>query len=207
MNITELPAYAETVRSLAAEYADRIEIFLGVEAEYYPKYFSRLVERLRENKVQYMILGQHFIGNEIGEPYCGRPTDDPGILDRYVSQSIEALQTGLFLYFAHPDLVPFTGDEHEYSRQMHRLCRTARDCGTPLEINLLGIREGRPYPSERFWRIAAEEGNTVILGCDAHRPQDVRDRESEPAALALMERCGLTFTDPAAVRSRAESGF
>ena len=196
----ELPSYADTVRSLAAEYRGRLEILLGVEAEYYPKYFSRLLELLRRGGVRYMILGQHFVGNEIGEAYCGRATDDPAALDRYVSQTIEGLQTGLFSYCAHPDLLGFTGDAAEYRRQMRRLCRAAKECDTPLEINLLGIREGRLYPDERFWRIAAEEGNAVLLGCDAHRPQDLEDRESEERALELAEKCGLKLTERVRLR-------
>ncbi|MBR0207861.1 MAG: histidinol-phosphatase [Oscillospiraceae bacterium] len=187
----ELPSYADTVRALAEEYRGRIEILLGVEAEYYPKYFPRLLELLRQNGIGYMILGQHFYGNELGEPPCGRPTDDPARLAGYVDQTIEALQTGLFSYFAHPDLIRFTGDDGEYSRQMRRLCRAARELDTPLEINLLGIREGRNYPDERFWRIAAEEGNAVVIGCDAHRPGDILDFESEKAALKLVEKYGL----------------
>ena len=180
MAVEELPAYADTVRGLAAEYRDRLEILLGVEAEYYPRHFARLLELLRLSGVRYMILGQHFLGNEIGEPYCGRPTDDPAVLERYVSQSIEALQTGLFSYFAH--------------------CRAAKDGGVPLEINLLGIREGRSYPDERFWRIAAEEGNAVVIGCDAHRPEHLLDRESEEKALALAERLGLQLTERVRLR-------
>ncbi len=191
MPLSALPNYADTVRGLAGEYRGRIEILLGVEAEYYPKYFPRLLELLRRNGVRYMILGQHFIGNEIGEPYCGRPTDRREVLERYVSQTIEAMQTGLFSYFAHPDLIRFTGADDEYRRQMRRLCRAAAELDTPLEINLLGIREGRNYPDERFWRIAAEEGNAVVLGCDAHRPEDLLDRESERKALALVEKLGL----------------
>ena len=187
----ELPSYADTVRGLAEEYRGRLEIVLGVGAEYYPKYFSRLLELLRQNGIRYMILGQHFYGNELGEPPCGRPTDDPGRLASYVDQTIEALQTGLFSYFAHPDLIRFTGGDDEYGRQMRRLCRAARESDTPLEINLLGIREGRNYPDERFWRIAAAEGNAVVLGCDAHRPGDILDFESEKAALKLVEKYNL----------------
>ena len=201
MTADELPSYAGTVRALAEEYRGRLEILLGVEAEYYPKYFPRLLELLRGSGVEYMILGQHFLGNEIGEPYCGRLTDDPAELERYVSQSIEGLRTGLFSYFAHPDLLGFTGDEGEYRRQMRRLCRAALESDTPLEINLLGIREGRSYPDERFWRIAAEEGNPVILGFDAHHPAHLLDSESERTALRLAERLGLHMIERPPLRS------
>ena len=191
MSPEELPGYAASIRALAEEYRDRLEILLGVEAEYYPKYFPRLLDMLRANGVQYMILGQHFLGNEIGEPYSGRPTGDAAILARYVSQCCEALDTGLFSCFAHPDLINFVGDPAIFEREARRLCRKAKETGTPLEINLLGIRERRHYPNERFWRVVAEEGCQVILGYDAHCPKELADRRSETKALKLAASCGL----------------
>ncbi len=191
MQPEELPGYAASVRALAAEYRGRLDIRLGVEAEYYPKYFPRLLEMLRENGVEYMILGQHFLGNEIGDVYSGRRTEDPEVLSRYVSQCTEALETGLFTYFAHPDLIRFSGDGAVYDREMRRLCQAANRTGTPLEINLLGIREERHYPDERFWKVAAEEGCAVITGCDAHRPADLPDAAGEQKALDMVSRLGL----------------
>lgn len=191
MKPEELPEYAAALRRLAGEYREQLQIFIGVEAEYYPKYFPRTLELLKENGIQYMILGQHFLGNEIGEPYSGRPYTDRKILERYVAQTTEALDSGLFAYFAHPDLLRFEGDSLVYEREMRKLCQAAKRTETPLEINLLGIRERRHYPNEHFWRIAAEEGCTAILGCDAHTPRDVVDPESERKALALAERLGL----------------
>ena len=200
MGLGELPDYAGSVRALAAEYRGEMEILLGVEAEYYPKYFSRLTELLRENGVAYMLLGQHCLGNEIGGPYCGRETEDPAILAQYVSECCEALDTGLFTCFAHPDLIRFSGDRALYRREMRRLCRKAVETDTPLEINLLGLREERNYPDERFWRIAGEEGCAAVLGSDAHRPEHVLDPKSERRALALAARCGLRLLDELPLR-------
>ena len=87
---------------------------------------------LAENGVSYMILGQHFLGNEIDEPYCARETEDSRILERYVAQSAEALHTGLFTYFAHPDLIRFVGSRRIYDHQMARLCEAAKETNTPL---------------------------------------------------------------------------
>ena len=191
MTPEELPGYADSVRALAEEYRGKVEIHLGVEAEYYPKYFPRLMELLRGSSVEYMILGQHFLGNEVEGLYCGIPTEDAEALKRYVDQSIEGLKTGLFTYFAHPDLVRYIGSDEIYVREMGRLCRAARETETPLEVNLLGIWERRHYPDERFWKVAALEGNEVILGCDAHQPQRVTDPESETKAIRMAERLGL----------------
>ena len=187
----ELPEYASSVRALGEEYRGRLGILLGVEAEYYPKYFPRLLEMLRVSGVQYMLLGQHFLGNEVDGSYCGMPHGEVSELEQYVSQSREALETGLFTYFAHPDLFRFAGEEAAYTREMRKLCRAAKDTDTPLEINLLGIRDGRHYPEERFWRIAAEEGCTAILGCDAHQPPWVTDPLSEEKAVEMARRLGL----------------
>jgi len=196
----ELPGYAQSVLALAEKYRGQIEIHLGVEAEYYPKYFPRLLELLRENGVEYMLLGQHFLGNEIGEPYSGRPTLDRKLLERYVSQTAEAMETGLFSCFAHPDLLRYIGSRKVYEQEMRRLCRAALQAEVPLEINLLGLREGRHYPNERFWRIAAEEGNPVILGCDAHSPEQLADTKSEQTASAMAERLGLRLLDTLPLR-------
>lgn len=193
MGLDELPNYAETVRSLKAQYADTIEIHLGVEAEFYPRFFDRLVSELRGCGVEYMILGQHFLNNEFDGIYSGKASCDSSFLDRYCAQSIEAMQTGLYTYFAHPDLVNFQGSEEEYDRQIRRLCRSARDCGIPMEINLLGLRDNRHYPNRIFWQIAGEEGVTVVLGSDAHTPKDVWDPESEARAMELVRENSLNL--------------
>ena len=195
MKPEELPEYTASLRVLAAEYSSRIRILTGVEAEYYPRYFPRLVPLLKENGVQYMILGQHYLNNEVDGVYCGRRTDSPADLDRYVGQTCEALSTGLYTYFAHPELLHFTGDEALYTRQMRRLCRAALDAKAPLEINLLGIRDNRHYPNEAFWRIVGEEGNEVVIGADAHRPGDTHDPASEAIARQWVKTYSLNLLE------------
>ena len=81
MHPEELPGYVSTVNALRDRYADRLEIHVGVEAEYYPKYFDRLVDFLQQEQVEYMILGQHFVGNEPDGVYSGQPTADNAILE------------------------------------------------------------------------------------------------------------------------------
>ena len=187
----EFAEYATSVRKLKEAYADRLDIRLGVEAEYYPACFDKLLSLLRAEDTEYMILGQHWIGNEENCPYNGRPTDSEAHLIQYCSQSIEAMQTGLFTYFAHPDLLCFTGDPVLYEEQMFRLCEAAKACSVPLEINLLGLRTHRHYPTERFWQIVSRVGNDVILGCDAHAPGQLLDTAAIGAARSMVNRLGL----------------
>ena len=81
MRPEELPGYVSTLQSLKAQYEGTLELHIGVEAEYYPKYFDRLHAYLQEQQVEYMILGQHFVGNEPEGTYSGRETEDKGLLE------------------------------------------------------------------------------------------------------------------------------
>ena len=195
MEPRELPNYCRVVRDLRDRYSDQIRIHVGLEAEYYPALFSDLLSLLRDHGVEYMILGQHYLDNEMGSAYAGKATEDPKLLERYCDQSIEAMHTGLFSYFAHPDLIRFEGEDAIYRRHVRRLCRSAKECGVPLEINLLGVRDERHYPRETFWEVAAEEGCTAILGVDAHSPETLLNTDAMRRGEKLADRLGLRRVD------------
>lgn len=196
----QLEEYVESVLAVRVAYAGRIAIPLGLEAEFYPAFFPDMLERVRDAGIEYLLLGQHFVGNEIGEHYCGRPTADPDILQRYCHQVNDAMYTGLFSYLAHPDLLYFTGSEALYRDQMRSVCKAAKDCGLPLELNLLGIASGRHYPNPVFWELAAEEDCSVVIGRDAHAPEQVKDRDSEEIARRMIKHLGLKACDTVPLR-------
>ena len=195
MAMEQLPEYCNMVLSLRKKYAGQIEIPLGLELEYYPDCLPQLLPVLRDHGMEYLLLGQHFLGNEAGQPYAGRETADAAVLKGYCRQSMEAMQTGLFTYFAHPDLIHYVGDDKTYRVHMRRLCQEAKGCGLPLEINMLGLWSGRNYPDTRFWELAAEEGCTAIIGCDAHAPEHLMRRDAEQKALEIVERFNLTLLE------------
>ena len=187
--------YFRTVSDLKREYAGQIDIRIGVEAEYYPAYFSDLLRFLADYPCEYLIMGQHYIYNELDGRYAGSWTAEEAVLVQYVSQVLEGLSTGKFTYLAHPDLLHWVGEPEAYRREMTRLCRGVKDLNLPLEINLLGLVEGRHYPTETFWQIAGETGNAVILGCDAHEPEGQNRPEAAAAGRALAQRYGLQILD------------
>lgn len=192
MDMEQLPGYVDTVLRLREEYAKDIQIPLGLETEYYPKHFAELLSRLREYPMDCLILGQHFVGNEYDAPYNGLASRDEALLRQYVRQSCDAMNTGLFTYFAHPDLLNFQGSEKIYQQHMRDICRESRNCGVPLEFNLLGLAGGRHYPTLKFWELAAEEGCEVILGRDAHSPEALLDEKTEQQAIHILRELGIT---------------
>ena len=196
MRPEELEGYVRSVLEVRARYQGQIEIPLGLEVEYYPKLLPQLLPLLKDQPLDYLLLGQHFLGNEEDAPPSGRATADKSRLEQYCSQCIEAMHTGLFTYFAHPDLIHYVGEDHTfYRQQIRRLCQEAGQCGIPLEINLLGALEGKHYPNERFWEIVAEENCPVVIGRDAHKPEQLLCTEYEQQALDIVSRFGLTLLE------------
>ena len=196
----DLENYIQTLLALKEEYAGRIEILIGYEAEYYPRFFDDLLARITQYPVDYLLLGQHYIHNEIDGVYVNEPTDDPEVLKAYVNQCIAALKTGLYTYLAHPDLINFTGSDALYHVEMERLCLAAKELNIPLELNLLGLRAHRTYPSARFFHIAKACGNTIVAGIDAHDPDCFFQPETCAPYQALVTECGLTVTDDITLR-------
>ena len=69
MRPVQLEDYVDTVLALREEYRKDIEIHLGLEVEYYPGLFEALLTLLQPYPIEYFLLGQHYLGDEIGEPY------------------------------------------------------------------------------------------------------------------------------------------
>ena len=188
--------YIGTIKELAKEYTADIELHVGFESEYYPLYFDEMFANAAKWGAEYLILGQHFTRNEWPDGfYSGWQCANPDELHTYCDEVVAAIGKGVFTCVAHPDIFNFVGDESIYESEMRRVCEAAKRTGTPLEINLLGIRTGRQYPCERFWRIAGEIGCDAVLGCDAHEPRHAYDGDSVPKAEELASRHGVRILD------------
>lgn len=199
VRIEALEDYVRTVEQLREEYKADIDILLGFEAEYYPAHFEDMLALIGQYDYQYLLMGQHLIGNE--ERAIGAPHDDPALLRRYVDQVIEGLSTGKYTYLCHPDIPNFKGGDEDYEREMTRLCRACLTLDIPLEINLLGLEEHRHYPSDRFFRIVSKIQNPVILGCDAHHLPAVANQAMIAEGEAFAARYGLTLLDTVTLRN------
>ncbi len=194
MKLSETEDYIKTLVSLRDEYKNDIKIHIGFEAEYYPDVFPRMIDFLSDYPYEYLILGQHALGNEQNDHYCSAKTTDKTHLTRYVDQVIEGISTGRYIYIAHPDILNYVGDNDFYIAEMSRLCGAAKENDVLLEINVLGMREGRNYPNPEFWKIAAEQGCTAILGQDAHHVSDITAPKTEQKAIELARQSGIRIT-------------
>lgn len=187
MRASEVDGYFDSLLALRREYEKDIRILIGFEAEYMPPLVEAQEKFLSAYPLDYMILGQHFVGTECNSNYAGRETGRMEMLTGYVDLCLEGMKTGKYMYLAHPDLIYFTGESALYEKEMRRLCQGMKEMDAPLEMNILGITGGRNYPDERFWKIAKETGNKVIIGMDAHSPEHLVSPKEVSYAEKLCE--------------------
>ena len=112
--------------------------------------------------------------------------------------TVKAIETDKFVCVAHPDVINFTGDKQIYKEQMRRICIAAKDHNAALEINMQGagsVGKRRHYPNEDFFEVAAEVGNSVIIGSDAHSPSKVFVKSAYDECMRILNNCGITPID------------
>ena len=182
MHISEVDEYVESIRNLQAENPD-MKINVGFEVEFDPmkeQFFGELRE-----KVDYMILGQHFVPSSNG---LVKKNNNPDYPIKYASMLCKAMESGIFDIVAHPDIFMEYRDSlasEEAKRQFddnavvasQMICNKAKEIGIPIELNFAGIDKGQimsdgkySYPHPTFWKIASETGVQVLYGVDAHDP-------------------------------------
>jgi histidinol-phosphatase (PHP family) len=198
MDVEELPGYVASLQSLRAKYRKEITLYIGLECEYFPEYFPWLEEQKKRYHLDYVILGNHFqTSDETGFYYGSCRT--AGQLASYVEHCIRGMESGEYLYLAHPDLMfhtwpVFDEDARAASRE---LCRAMKMGGYVLEYNLQGIlNHGKHpgtlgYPTPGFWQIASEEGCRVIVGVDAHSIPAISTTREFDQAVAFLRSVGL----------------
>lgn len=196
MQTKDAEKYFKLLNTLREEYKDKIWISIGFEMEYYPIYFDEMLKNATKFGAEYLILGQHFLNS--GEREGVKVTEKTASEERlalYSDTVIEGMKSGSFTYVAHPDIINYVNDDEAYEREMRRICMVSREYNVPLEINFLGIRGGRIYPRDAFWKVAGEEKCPVVMGFDAHSAEAAYDGASLIKAKAFVEKYQLNLIE------------
>ena len=181
MLLSEVDEYISSIDKMKNENPN-MTILAGFEAEFDPIQESFLGE-MRE-KVDYMILGQHFVANGLTKVQM---KGNPNYPIEYASIISKAIDSGIFDIVAHPDIFMEIRDTmtDEQSKKLFDensliasqiICEKARDMGIPIEINFSGVNKNQilsdgnlSYPHPTFWKVASEiDGLQIIQGIDAH---------------------------------------
>ena len=209
MGMDELDLYLEEFQT-AAERFPQITLLKGFECDWAPEYRNFYREELLEKRdTDYLIGAVHWFPYHGEWLYTG-DIENSKHLSAYSSHIIEAMESGLFSFIAHPDSFgigykPWDENARSCSRD---IISAAEELGSILEINGYGLRkpmisteegERRQYPLKGFWELAGESGITAICNSDAHNPEDVAASLEETAKIASDFSVRLTDTLPLGV--------
>ena len=178
LKMEELEQYLADVQRLKETYADKIEIKVALECEYFPRYFDWL--RSVKDRLDYLILGVHCSEHdEHLTHYYARSTTPEQVIE-YTRCALAGMESGLFAYLAHPELcfADYPVYDDVCKALVSQICQKAKELDMPLEYNLYGVdkqlrnrQKGLGYPCKLFWEEAAKYGCKAIIGVDAHRPE------------------------------------
>lgn len=195
MEFSELDEYISSINKLKEKYKDKIKIKIGLECEYSPEKNDYLFNYIRNKGIEELILGQH--GTIIKDKFIWSGDmsnrEAKEMIDTYFDNVLLAIDSGLFKYFAHPDLIlNCTGYFDDYIKQRFiELIHKAIENNVILEINAQGVKNNKCnnptyYPCAEFWKIVKGYKNAkVYIGADAHEPQRLRGDKYIDACMNL----------------------
>lgn len=196
MTMDELEGYVDSVLSLKKEYASDIDVYCGLEMEYFPNLFDRTMEVIDQYPIDYMILGQHYYTQEAGWLSPKRPWREEPYLELYVERILAGLATDRFFYVAHPDIMCFTGEVELYRKHMVKIVQEMKRRNMPIEINVNGYRDKLHYPNPEFIKLGVENDCDFVIGVDAHKPTDLLDFDTyEKCSQLVIAHGGRLVSD------------
>jgi histidinol-phosphatase (PHP family) len=203
MTRAELPGYVEEVRTLKEEFAGRIDVLLGLEADYAEGHEAALEEILRVHDWDVVLGSVHWVaGGWIDGPGSARRHETEGtenLWREYYRLLAKAVRSGLFDVLTHFDLPKKFGHRMpaDVRDAQDAAVAAARDAGVAIEVSSAGLRKavGEEYPAPSLLRKLVGAGVPIVLSSDAHAPAEVAwgRREILAAARAAGANEHLSF--------------
>lgn len=182
---SEFPNYIAEVLRLKEKYADRIEVLLGVESDFYPEHIELYRSSYEPYPFDYIIGSVHqtrgvsiFNRNRWKKLPEHQHADEKKHYYELIAQSADS---GLFQVLGHidamkgyyPAFAEIAGAEAEIDQALQAVARN----DIAIEINTSGKTKdcGGWYPSDALLERALHFGADVTFGSDAHVPGRVGD--------------------------------
>ena len=191
---SDFGAYVREMHDLKREYDGRVVVNVGVEADYVPGFVDEYRALLSDGDFDYVIGSVHFIdGWHLFQDKRPGSATREDLWDRALVLTREAAETGLFSMLGHLDVLKTKGhlpDRWDTPR-LHETLDAIADTGVAIELNTSGWRKSvnECFPSLGILAHAAKRGIRVVLGSDAHRPEDVA--ADFPRAAAVLREAGF----------------
>lgn len=199
MDEDELELYFKMVRQVSD--TDGIIVKTGIELDYVPGKTIKQANELKEYPFDYIIGSIHFMDDwDFTHPCYSGEFEERSINDvyeRYFSLVCEACSSGLFDIIGHVDVVKkfdYRPEKSFLNPFYGEVARVLRNMGICLEVNTSGLDElvSEIYPGRELIEICVQKGVKLVLGSDAHSPEQVG--RHFPQALEILQDLGIKET-------------
>ncbi len=193
MPAEQLGLYHALIEEARAQAPDGFYVGLGLEADFHPGTTDYVRRQLEAYPYDYVIGSVHYIG--------AWPFDHPDFTDEfdrrdrlelyseYYGLVYAAIEAGVFDAIGHLDLPKKFGHvpPEEAWDLVEGVLTAIKGADLALDVNTAGWRKpiGEIYPAPRIIKRAAELGIPVVLGSDAHKPEEVGWRFGDAVELLL----------------------
>lgn len=193
MREDQFEEYVDLVARTGEEWAGRVDVRLGLEADYFEGCEAYLEKQLASADFQFVLGSVHPQIAEFRTKYW--QPDEIEVQRTYFKLLAQSAETGLFDSLAHPDLIKNVTTKvwspgaimDDIRHALDRIAAT----GVAMELNTSGVNkiisEMNPFPA--MLKEMCERNIPVTLGADAHEPDRVAD--GYETALHLLDECGF----------------
>lgn len=178
--------YTNTILSLREKYANKIEIFLGVEQGICPEIASKIEGYAKLYPFDFIIGSSHLTGLSNGDPYYPSYYEGKSNIEayrQYFESEVKNVQlTDGFDIYGHLDYAlrycpdkSFTYHFDDYRDIFEVLLKELIERGKGIEINTAGITKmGMAHPHIEALRMYKKMGGEIItVGSDAHIAENI----------------------------------
>ena len=220
----DIPSYINDVAALKKEYAGRMDVFLGFEAEYVRGFLYPERRLLAGWGLDFVIGSVHFVPSDLSTPAPLLTVDDSAEnVRRWLMECFEGDERrAVRAYFAavrdmaaecdfdivgHADVIRRRNRELSffdegaawYRDEANKTAEALAKSGKIVEINTGGIARGSTdtvYPSEEMLYVLCKNGAPITINSDAHRAEtlDAAFDEARRAAKAAGYRAAMHLT-------------
>ncbi|MEM9419594.1 MAG: histidinol-phosphatase HisJ family protein [Planctomycetota bacterium] len=192
MDESQLDEYVMYVDRARHVMEGRVDVRLGLEADYVPGYESYLEKQLSSHDFDFVLGSVHPQVPEYQAKYYEKDTFK--FQQLYFQHLADSAETGLFDSLAHPDLIKMLMPRHwSVSKILGDVCKSLdriAATGVAMEFNTSGWRRplNEACPGSRILYEMARRRIPITLGSDAHSPKRVGSNFRQ--ALRLIQAAG-----------------
>jgi histidinol-phosphatase (PHP family) len=211
MEVEEFPRYIKEIKGLKEKYKNKIDIKISTEITFYTP--GRALSMQKEvlepfmDDIDYIIGGIHdvkwhespmiFLDPSLASEIFGKYGEDKIILE-YLNKLIKLVDTTFFDVIAHFDYyrMMYRPNNPIYSQNIWQklldLLDKIKNKGMAIEINTSATRKSlsNQFPDDEIIKEIIQRKIPLLLGSDAHKPEDVGYMFEE--TLEKAKKWGLT---------------